>query len=76
METQTAGRVTFSVSGMSCDGCAASIARALGKTPGVRQSSVQFASGQAVVEYDPAQTNPQALADRIEAAGFEAAPLA
>jgi copper chaperone CopZ len=61
---------------MSCNACAASIERALGKTPGVRQTSVQFESGQAMVEYDPAQTNPQALADRITAAGFEVLLLA
>lgn len=76
MEGQAAGRVTLTVSGMSCNGCAAGIERALGQTPGVRRASVQFASGQAVVEYDPAQTSPQALAERITAAGFEVAPPA
>jgi P-type Cu+ transporter len=74
MTQQAPGRVTLAVSGMSCGGCAAGVQRILTQAPGVREAQVTFATGQATVEYDPAQTAPQALAALVIAAGYEVAP--
>ena len=62
--------ITLPVNGMTCGGCAASLERALRRTPGVRQARVSFDSGQAIVEYDPAHTDPQRLAAAVTDAGF------
>ena len=76
MTQQATGQVTLSVGGMSCGGCAAGVQRTLNQTPGVREAKVTFATGQATVEYDPAQTNPQELAAVVAAAGYQVAPVA
>ena len=76
MAQQAAERVTLAVSGMHCGGCAAGVQRALIQTAGVQAAEVSVAAGQATVEYDPAQTDPQALAAVVTAAGYRVAPLA
>jgi copper chaperone CopZ len=55
-------RVTLAVEGMSCGGCAATVARILQKAPGVISADVSFERGQAVVEYEPELTSPASLA--------------
>ncbi len=75
MAEQATGQVTLTVSGMSCGGCAAGVQRILLQGPGVREAQVSFAAGQATVEYDPAQTDPQALAALVTAAGYRVTTL-
>ncbi|MFC1938639.1 heavy metal translocating P-type ATPase [Chloroflexota bacterium] len=64
-------RTNISVSGMSCTTCAATIEKALGKTPGVEQVQVSFASGKAAIEYDPARVDLTRIRDTISQAGYE-----
>lgn len=52
------------IKGMTCDGCAQTIRRALGREPGVRTVSVDFKAGRARLEFDPEATD----AGRIAAA--------
>ncbi len=68
-------RVTLGIRGMGCAGCVAGIEQTLTRVEGVREVAVTLAKGQAVVEYDPALTNPQALAARVTATGYEVAAL-
>ena len=76
METKTQAQdtatthVSLPVTGMTCAACAARIEKVLRRTPGVHDASVNFAVHRASVEYDPAQVDPQQLADSIEGAGF------
>jgi mercuric ion transport protein len=65
-------RVIFKVSGMSCGSCAAHIHSALMKAAGIKSADVSYEKGEAVVIYDPAVTNPQAIKAAIDDAGYQA----
>ncbi len=68
----TANRVDMPVVGMHCAACAVRIEGALGQTPGVSKAAVNFATGRATVEYDPAATAPTNLRDVVRGAGYDA----
>ncbi len=69
MET-TNKQETFPILGMSCAACAARVDKTLNKQPGVCQASVNYAAATALVEYDPAQTSPEALQHAVQEAGY------
>lgn len=71
---QTIERVTLQVSGMTCGGCAGSVQRALQRHPGVRSAAVNLAQKNATVDFDPAATTPDALAQAVRSAGYDATP--
>jgi len=58
------------VDGMTCASCSARVERALRKLPGVQSASVNLATNQAEVAYDPQTASPQAIADAVSAAGY------
>jgi Cu+-exporting ATPase len=58
------------VTGMTCANCAANIARGLEKLPGVSDASVNFATEQASVVFDPHLTSPADLIKTVEKIGF------
>ena len=64
--------VDIPVTGMTCANCAMNIQRALKKVPGVVQTSVNFASDHALVEYIPGITNIEEIVSAIEKAGYGA----
>jgi Cu+-exporting ATPase len=57
---------------MSCASCANSIEKAIRAVPGVSDSSVNFGAEQAIVSYDPKQTNPEIICDAVDAVGYSA----
>ena len=59
------------ITGMTCQGCVASVSRALHEVAGVRAVEVSLEQGVASVDFDPAQVEPGALAEVVEAVGFE-----
>lgn len=63
--------VTLKVSGMSCDGCVASVTRVLRAIPGVGEVAVALGSGAAMVTYDPQLTGRAALERAVTVAGYE-----
>lgn len=67
----TTEMVTVSVSGMSCAGCATAIERALNRLPGVKIAQVNFASEEAVVQFDPRITPARELKRAIVSAGYD-----
>jgi Cu+-exporting ATPase len=69
-------RFEFSVTGMSCAGCAANIERALRKVEGVREANVNLALGRATVLYDDALVGPRRLAKAVRDAGYGVADTA
>lgn len=71
--TNTRGKVTLAVTGMSCGGCAGSVQRALQSQPGVASAAVSLALKNARVEFDPAATSPDALVEAVRATGYGAA---
>jgi Cu+-exporting ATPase len=64
-------RATVPVTGMSCATCAESIETALAGVPGVIDAEANFASDEVLVEYNPADTEFDAVYDAIEGAGYE-----
>ena len=65
-------RVSVPVSGMTCAACSARVQRALEKTPGVRQASVNLMLRNAVVDFDSAVVEPGQLVDVIRGTGYGA----
>jgi len=62
----------FSVDGMSCGGCVASVTRAVQRVPGVQKVDVSLEGKVATVEFDGAAVDCAAIVAAIEAAGFGA----
>ena len=72
----TESRFEFSVTGMSCAGCAANIERALRKVAGVREAVVNLATGRATVLYDERVVGRRELAKAVRDAGYGVAATA
>jgi copper chaperone CopZ len=67
----TEGPVVLAVAGMTCDGCAGTVARVLAAVPGVRETRVDLARGRATVA---GTARLQDLVRALQAAGFGAGP--
>lgn len=65
--------VTIKVTGMSCDGCAASLDKRLSAENGVQSAQVSFTDGSAVVEFDPTVVSRDHLDQVIRETGFSPA---
>ena len=65
--------VTFNIDGMTCGGCVKSVTRLLEGVEGVEKAEVSLENKNAVVEFDPAQTNPAALIEAVEDGGYDVA---
>ena len=63
--------IELGVQGMTCASCVGRVERGLNKVPGVEGAVVNLATERATVTYDPAQTTPQALLDRVRDVGYE-----
>src|SRR5260370_860448 len=71
---ETEGRAILALEGMTCASCAMRIEKGLKKVPGVKDASVNFATEQASVTYDPAQTGLEQLVQKVETVGYRAFP--
>jgi copper chaperone len=63
--------LNLTVTGMSCMGCVNSVKNLLTALPGVSGVQVDLASGQVVVEHDPAQAGVAAIRQTIEDGGYQ-----
>jgi P-type Cu+ transporter len=64
----------FAIEGMTCASCAMRIEKGLGKVPGVKAASVNLATEQATVTFDPSQTRIEQMVQKVEAVGYKATP--
>jgi Cu+-exporting ATPase len=64
-------RLTLPVRGMHCAACVGKVERALGAVPGVDAASVNLATEQATIAFDPARVDVAALQAAVGAAGYE-----
>ena len=62
----------FAITGMTCAACSARIEKVLNKMEGVSFAGVNLAIEKATVEYNPAQTSPKEIVQRIEKIGYGA----
>ena len=74
MQPGTESRATLTLEGMTCASCAMRIEKGLKKVPGIKDASVNLATEQATVTYDPAQTNLEQMVQKVEAVGYKAFP--
>jgi Cu+-exporting ATPase len=58
------------ITGMTCANCAATVERALRKTEGVTEASVNFATERATVHVDASTTGLDELVAAVERVGF------
>ncbi|MFB6404295.1 mercury resistance system periplasmic binding protein MerP [Pseudomonas putida] len=65
--TQT---VTLAVPGMTCAACPITVKKALTKVEGVTKAEVSYENREAIVTFDDAKTNVQALTKATEDAGY------
>src|SRR6059058_5976805 len=64
----------LALEGMTCASCAMRIEKGLKKVPGVKDASVNFATEQASVTYDPTQTGVEQMVQKVDAVGYKATP--
>jgi copper chaperone len=65
-------RTVLTIKGMTCGGCVATVKLRLKKVKGVTAYDVSLERGEAEVTYDPARTNPEAIAAAVSETGFKA----
>ena len=63
-------RATLPITGMTCANCAFTVERTLKKTEGVSEATVNFATEQATVAFDPALVETGRLVKRVQDAGY------
>lgn len=67
--------VVLDIQGMSCAACASRVEKALSEMPGVAEASVNLATSQGVVKFDPSITDIKNLVNAVISAGYRASPL-
>ena len=70
--TETLEKATFAIEGMTCGGCVGAVKVQLSRTPGVAEYDVSWEDAEAVVTYDPRETDPGTIAESITESGFKA----
>ena len=76
-ETAPAERgVELNITGMTCASCVRRVERALSRTPGVSEASVNLATERATVTYQPGETKLEDLIAAVEKAGYGAEEIA
>src|SRR3989440_4337308 len=73
-QTGVDSRAVLALEGMTCASCAMRIEKGLKKVPGVKDASVNFATEQATVSYDPVQASLEQMVQKVEAVGYKATP--
>lgn len=61
---------SFDIPEMDCPSCAEKVTKSVEKLDGIEKTEARPTSGMFNTQYDPARTDSEAIADRIEAAGY------
>jgi P-type Cu+ transporter len=64
--------IRLDIEGMTCASCAARIEKRLGAVAGVEECSVNLATHEAAVAFDPARVHPDSLVEAVEETGYHA----
>lgn len=70
-DSQSSQKARIPVLGMSCASCAASAQSIVQQEKGVKEASVNYASGLLSVTYDPQVTNPEILKKALQDIGYD-----
>ncbi len=71
--SDTAQLITLPITGMTCAACEKNVTRALKKTGGVAEATVNLATERASIQYDPASISVPQLVERVRQAGYDVA---
>ncbi|MCA0455356.1 MAG: heavy metal translocating P-type ATPase [Chloroflexi bacterium] len=63
-------QIELPITGMTCAGCVRNVERALKKTEGVDEASVNLATERASVQYDPSKVNINHIIQQVNGAGY------
>ncbi len=63
-------QITLPITGMHCEGCAATITQGLTEMQGILTANVSIATEQAAVSYNPSLLNQDIIVDKIRSLGF------
>lgn len=66
----------LNVTGMSCDGCAGKVTRALQAVNGVKEVNVSVSEGKVAVQFDERLTSSGQLKAAVRRAGYSVEPAA
>lgn len=64
-------REILKVEGMTCQHCVQTVSEAIGKLAGVQSVAVDLDQKSVTIDFDEAQTNVDAVSDKVVEAGFE-----
>ncbi len=64
-------KIVLGIAGMSCAACVRRVEEGLKALPGVKDAAVNFATGKALVEYDPGVASTDGMADTVRELGYE-----
>jgi len=64
-------KTTIPIGGMSCAACAANVQRAITALPGVKYASVNIATENAAISYDPQKVRMPEIRDAIKNSGYQ-----
>ena len=64
-------QITLPITGMHCEGCAATITHGLQEMAGILAANVSIATEQAAVTYSPSDVNEDMIVDKIRSLGFD-----
>ncbi|MFQ6672884.1 MAG: heavy-metal-associated domain-containing protein [Candidatus Tectimicrobiota bacterium] len=65
-------KTTIAIEGMTCGHCVATVTEGLKALDGVHHVDVSLEAGRAVVEYDEARLDPQAIRAKVAELGYRA----
>jgi Cu+-exporting ATPase len=63
-------KITLPLTGMTCVNCAMNIERSIKKLKGVKEATVNFASEQAIINFDPEQLKISEVVEKIRGSGY------
>lgn len=66
VKTNKLVKSTFTVKGMTCQGCVNTVKNVIEKIDGVNKSDVNLETGEATVVYDPSKTNPKSIEGKFK----------
>lgn len=64
-------QITLPITGMHCEGCAATITQSLEEMAGIFAANVSIATEQAAVTYNPSTLSEEVIVDKIRSLGFD-----
>jgi len=70
-EEKTVETKTYSVDGMTCQGCVSSVESKLGKIDGVQKYEVDLEKGEAIVEYDTEKVKSDDIEKEFEGTSYK-----